>query len=157
MNLKHRFTNQYLKAKILEVSREDYKRIKRDNGFSFNWDIEKSHKTCKIFLLSDQESILGLMSLVDRPDEYRIHLNRLEVVRSQQGKEKQIDNIAGCLIAFAASLAVKKGYNGFVSLEPKTELIDHYQNKYGFRQYGRYLAVEGSYSNQLIDKYLSDE
>lgn len=45
----------------------------------------------------------------------------------------------------------------FVSLEPKTLLIDHYQAKYGFRQYGRYLGIEGPASQTLINKYLGDE
>ena len=44
-----------------------------------------------------------------------------------------------------------------MSLLPKTKLIDLYQNKYGFRQFGRLLAVEGKSSQFLIQKYLFDE
>lgn len=91
------------------------------------------------------------------PEEYRVHLNLLEVSTRHQGKNKEIDLIAGCLIAFAAALAIKRGYYGFVSLLPKTELIDHYQDKYGFRQYGRYLGIEGSSSQTLINQYLRHE
>ena len=40
---------------------------------------------------------------------------------------------------------------------PKTKLIDLYQGKYGFRQYGRLLAVEYERSKYLADKYLGDE
>ncbi len=81
-------------------------------------------------------------------------INLIEVTRSNVGKVKKLDNIAGCLIAYACSIAFKKGYGGFVSLLPKTKLIDLYQNKYGFRQYGRLLAVEFESSKYLVDKYL---
>ncbi|MEL6842068.1 MAG: hypothetical protein AAFP02_02550 [Bacteroidota bacterium] len=98
-----------------------------------------------------------MMSLIDLPQEYRIHLNLLEVGKSNQGKEKEIAHIAACLISFAAECAFKRGYFGFVSLEPKTVLIEHYKRKYGFQQYGRYLALEGADSQTLIETYLEDE
>lgn len=148
---------ELLSSAISELIEKDYKNIKKDKRFSFNWDIEKKHEVYKIYLLSQDKSILGLMSLIDRPDEYRIHLNLLEISKENQGKDKEIDFIAGCLIAFAASAAYKRGYYGFVSLEPKTKLIDLYQDKYGFRQYGRYLGIEGDASQFLIEKYLTNE
>jgi len=97
------------------------------------------------------------MSLIDYPEEYRIHLNLIEVSSSNIGKSKKIENIAGCLIAFACQLAFMRGYAGFVSLQPKTRLISLYQNKYGFRQYGRLLAVEQSSARLLINNYLDYE
>ena len=157
MKLTHRPSGQELEAAISELTSKDFKNIYKDDGFSFDWDLEKENEVYKIYLLSGEEEILGLMSLIDRKDEYRVHLNLLEVREEHQGKSKKITKIAGCLIAFAASLAIKRGYYGFVSLMPKTKLIDHYQNKYGFRQYGRYLGIEGETSYNLVEKYLGDE
>ena len=97
------------------------------------------------------------MSLIDYPDEYRIHLNLIEVEKRNQGQKKEIENIVGCLIAFACQIAFDRDYLGFVSLQPKTRLVDLYQDRYGFRQYGRLLAVEQQSSMALIDKYLNDE
>lgn len=91
------------------------------------------------------------------PHDNRIHLNLLEIAKPYQGKGKEIDFIAGCLIAFAAELSIKRGYDGFVSLEPKTRLIDHYIDVYGFIRYGRYLAIEGEVSQSLVFNYLGDE
>ena len=82
-----------------------------------------------------KDNILGVISLIDYPEEYRVYLNLLEVGKPNRGKHKQIDSIAGCLIAFAASIAIKRGYFGFVSLEPKTALIELYrrfQSRYLF-------------------------
>lgn len=157
MKLKHSPSGKSLEAVISEVANKDYRVIKKDSGFSFDWETEKEYEVYKIYLLSDEHTILGLMSLIDIPEEYRIHLNLLEVSKPHQGKDKALNFIAGCLIAFAAELAIKRGYYGFVSLEPKTLLIDHYQVKYGFRQYGRYLGIEGPASQTLINKYLGDE
>lgn len=157
MKLRHIPSGDELEAAISEVSKKDYKSIKKGEDFSFDWKVEKKNKVYKIYLVSNNKEILGLMSLIDRKDEYRIHLNLLEVRSLDKGKNKEIDNIAGCLIAFAAEIAIKKGYYGFVSLTPKTRLIDHYQDKYGFRQYGRYLGIEGNASLILIKKYLENE
>lgn len=157
MYLKHKPSGESLEAVIAEVANKDYKAIKKDPGFLFDWETEKDYEVYKIFLMSDNNTILGLMSVIDIPEEYRVHLNLLELSKLQQGRDKEIDLIAGCLIAFAAEIAIKRGYYGFVSLEPKSRLIDHYQDKYGFRQYGRYLAIEGSASQILINKYLGDE
>jgi hypothetical protein len=87
-------------------------------------------------------------------EEYRIHLNLIELGNKNKGSSKEIDNIAGCLLAFACELAYERGYYGFVSLQPKSQLIDLYQSQYGFRQYGRLLAVEQKSAQRLINKYL---
>lgn len=157
MNLKHKLSGKSLEAEISAVKRKDFDRIAENAEFSFDWKTEYNYEIYKIYLLSKETNILGLMSVIDIPEEYRIHLNLLEVSKKNQGKDKEIDSIAACLIAFAAALAYKRGYFGFVSLEPKTKLIDHYQAKYGFRQYGRYLGIEGLVSQALINKYLEDE
>jgi hypothetical protein len=157
MKLKNVSSGESLPANIEEISEKDLKWIKKSSEFSFDWSTEKDYETFKIYLVGDDQKILGMMSLIDRPDEYRIHLNLLEVSKSNQGREKEIDKIAGCLIAFAAENAFKRGYYGFVSLEPKTVLISHYCQKYGFSQYGRYLGIEGPASQLLIEKYLGDE
>ena len=70
---------------------------------------------------------------------------------------KIYENIAGCLIAWACRLAFIRGYYGFVSLVPKTRLIEHYKNAYGFEQFGRQLAVDTEQSHRLIKQYLKNE
>ena len=72
-----------------------------------------------------------------------------------RGRNKLIGRIPGCLIAYTAKLAFDKGYAGFVSLTPKTELIDHYIKAYGFLPQGIELAIDQKASQALILKYLS--
>ena len=96
------------------------------------------------------------MSLIDYPNEIRIHLNLLESRKDQRGKNKKIGNIAGCLIAYACRESFKRGYGGFVSLLPKTELISYYEN-YGFQAVGTVMAISEENSQKLITKYFRDE
>jgi len=157
MPLKDKRTGEFLKSSIEEILESDYNLVKTSKEYSFNWSAERNNEVYKIFLIGVEQEILGMMALIDYPNEYRIHLNLIEVGASNIGKDKVIDNIAGCLIAFACQLAFLRGYLGFVSLQPKTELIDLYQRKYGFKSYGRILAVEQYNSRLLIQKYLDNE
>ncbi len=157
MGLIKKDSGEPLKSTIEKVIESNYKLIKSSSEFEFDWEVENENEVYKIYLLDKEEEILGLMSLMDFPSEDRIHLNLIEVGASNRGKEKQIDHIAGCLIAFACQLAFIRGYFGFVSLQPKTKLISLYENKYGFQRYGRLLAVDQEASKKLINTYLKDE
>jgi len=141
---------------IEQLAKEDYKWLSDSDEFHFDWKAERKNETYKIHLKSE-EDILGVMALKDSPEELRIHLNLIEVGATNIGQSKIIEHIVGCLIAFACRIAFEKGYDGFLSLQPKTNLIQLYQNKYGFKLYGRLLAVEYNSSKLLIDKYLPYE
>lgn len=141
------------KAEIVKVAPEDYILIEESGQFEFDWTKEKKHHVFKI-VKNKEEEILGLLSVINYSKEWRIHINLLESSNANKGKDKKIDRIAGCLLAFAARLAFEKGYLGFVSLIPKTELIDLYIKKYGFSLFGNQLAIEKQASIDLIEKYL---
>lgn len=157
MKVIHKESGDEYEAIIKEMLPYDYIDVKKSKGFVFNWEAESANEVYKIFLKEEESQILGLISIIDYPEEFRIHINLVEVSTVNVGKIKKLENIAGCLIAFACTLAFKRGYGGFVSLLPKTKLIGLYQEKYGFRQYGRLLAVEFESSKNLIDKYIGDE
>jgi len=157
MQLSHLPSGNSLKAAITELVEKDFLQLKSSEDFGFDWSEESDYEVYKIFLINKSEEILGVTSLKDIPGEYRIHLNLIEVSKKHQGKTKEIDRIAGCLIAFSVAAAFKRGYDGFVSLEPKTRLIDLYQDKYSFRQYGRYLGIEGDNAINLVNQYFEDE
>jgi hypothetical protein len=146
-----------VEAIILEIEPKDFQKVTKGKGFVFDWSVEEKHDVYKICLKGEETKILGLLSLIDHPAELRIHISLIEVIKEQVGQGKTLDHIAGCLIGFACGIAFRKGYEGFVSLLPKTRLIDLYQEKYGFRQYGRLLALAHEQSKRVIDQYLGDE
>lgn len=149
-------TQTAFEAEILKVSEDDFRNIRESKRFSFDWAEEKGHQVFKIVRaeVESEQEILGLLSMTDIPEEFRVHVNLLELSEDNKGREKKIDRIAGCLLAFAIQTAFEKGYSGFTSLVPKTELISLYVKKYGFSQHGRQLAIEGKAAINLIQKYL---
>jgi hypothetical protein len=149
-------TQSEFEAVVLELSDGDFEEVRKSAQFKFDWNTERTYRVYKIVRTTsvNEQGILGLISLFDIPEEFRIHINLLEVSERNKGKNKEVDRIAGCLLAYAVRIAFEKGYSGFTSLVPKTELIPLYVQKYGFIQYGRQLAIEGSSAINLIQKYL---
>lgn len=157
MHITRQVSGELVEVVIGVMTPPDFVSVRRNTGFIFEWELEQAYEVYKLHLKDDESQIFGLLSVKDYPEELRIHISLIEVIKSQVGKTKTLDRIAGCLIAYACALAFKRGYEGFVSLQPKTRLIDLYQDKYGFRQYGRLLAVEYESSKHLIDKYIGNE
>jgi len=151
--LSYKGSGKLLPAAIERAVASDFKFVQKKKNFGFDWKLETGKQIYKLQTLENGE-ILGLVSVLDIPDEYRIEISLLEVVFDQKGSKKTIDRIAGCLIAYCCWLSFENGYFGFVSLIPKTELIKHYHQKYGFEQFGRQLAVELDQANHLIQTYL---
>lgn len=148
-------TQEQFEAEIQEIEEKDFGEIKKSKRFEFDWTKEKDYHVFKIVKSHEEKpEILGLISLIDIPEELRILINLVENSNENKGKKKKIDKIAGCLLAFAVQVAFEKGYLGFTSLVPKTELIELYVKKYGFSQYGRQLAIERRAAIKLIQKYL---
>ena len=141
-------------AEINPVEESDLHTISHSGQFVFDWTTEENFTVYKITEQYEDE-ILGLMSIIDVSEEFRIHINLIESSNDNKGAAKKVDWITGCMIAFAAQISFEKGYQGFVSLLPKTVLIDYYIKKYGFSQYGRNLAIDTRGSIKLIQKYLS--
>ena len=155
MKLIHTINQKKLDVEIIEVEEADYGKIKSSKQFEFDWNKEKRNNVFKMVKLDNEDGeILGLISIIDVPKELRIHINLVENSKDNRGKQKKMDGIAGCLLAFAAQISFEKGYLGFTSLVPKTSLIKLYVEKYGFSQYGMQLAIEGKASINLIQKYL---
>ena len=105
--------------------------------------------------LQGESEILGLLALIDFPQEFRVQIHLLCVFRENRGKDKIYEGIAGSLIAFAGRVAVTKYFEqACIFLLPKTELRSHYKSKYGMMDGGPQLFLEGALLNDLIKKYL---
>ncbi len=127
--------------------------IAGNEDFEFDWNLERENLLYKLEIKKSNQ-ILGLISLKINDEELRVEISLLELAKSNVGKDKLYDNVACILIAYACRLAFKLNFFGFVSLIPKTKLIKHYKDKYGFEQFGRHLAIDFERSELLIEKYL---
>lgn len=132
MKIKDLESGEDLEAIIEPVNDADFKQLTRSKGgFHFSW---KKYRGKELFKLRDRRNpkILGLMCIHDHidPSTNAIEIELLEVIAENIGKNKKIDKIAGCLIAFACRESFKRGHEGFIFLTPKTGLIEHYSEKY---------------------------
>lgn len=165
MFIKDVATGEELEAVIEPMTSKDFKAVKKskDRFNKFDWNEYQGEEVCKIRLKND-DVILGLMCLMDHEDEATnaIEIELLEVSEENIGSEKKLDNIGGCLIAFACRESFKRGHDGFVFLTPKTQLLKHYPSKYGFhymplrtiqRPEGLMILYEED-SRKLIKEYL---
>lgn len=158
-------TGEELEAVIEPMTNEDFKAIKKSRERFNKFDRSKyqGEEVYKLRLKND-ETILGLMCLIDHEDEAinAIEIELLEVSQENIGREKKLDNIGGCLIAFACRESFKRGHDGLVFLTPKTQLLEHYTSKYGFyhmplktmdRPEGLMILYEEN-SRKLIKRYI---
>lgn len=138
----HAKTNQKIDVEILPISERDYTRLGTENYY-FNWIDEKEFHVYKLTIVG-QDEILGVVSLDFIDAESRIEIRLLATSKENRGRQKKYDRIAGGLIAFAARLSIKM-YATFpcISLEPKTELREHYKKVYYMKEGGRSIFADG--------------
>jgi hypothetical protein len=125
-------SGEEIEAVIEVLDPKDFRQVaKSKGGFQFNW---KKYKDQEIYKLRDRlnDKILGLICIQDHtdPETNAIEIELLEVIKENVGKNKKIERIAGCLVAFACRESFRRGHEGFLFLTPKTGLIDHYAEKY---------------------------
>jgi hypothetical protein len=148
-------TDERLSVTISKIQKNELKLIHK-HDFFFDW---KSVDPDSIYRIQKDldASILGLMSIIDVEEEQRIHVDLLAVLKIHKGASKQVDRIAGNLLGYAAKLAIKKyGIDAAVSLIPKTELVNHYKEKYGFQPAGKSLFIDGRELLDLIKEYFHE-
>ena len=147
-------TNKKIKVKIVPVEEDDYKLLTKKRYY-FSWKPFKNRRGVLVYKLqiSGDDDILGVMALIEVPDESRIKIDLLACSKENVGKSKAYDGITGHLIADACRQAVKQyGGDACVSLVPKTRLKSHYIRKYGMLDAGWQLFLEGKALNNIILK-----
>ncbi len=153
VRLLNKITKKHEKVIILPASWADLIAADKSGNFQFSWESEKKKEVFKLQVEASRE-VLGMMALKDMPHEIRIDINAIEASKQNVGVNKVYEGIAGFLIAFACRQAFLRGYGGFVSLTPKTLLIEHYRQVYGFTQMGTKLCTYDENSETLIETYL---
>lgn len=145
-------TGEKHKVEILPVEIDDFSSL-RKNRYFFDWEIEKNQEVYKL-QLKGLNDVLGLVSVERIPEEWRIHIRLLTVSKENKGSGKKYDGIAGNLIAFIAKIAVREfGELACVSLRPKSEIAQHYIEKYNMNVTGMTLSLEVPEIVDLIKLY----
>jgi hypothetical protein len=155
MNLIEVETGKRINANIKKLTVNQIKNLSGSKSFQFDWSLEEANEVYSINR-TDKKELLGLISLTDVSHELRIHINLVESNIKHQGRNKGITGIPGCLIGFACEMAFIRGYDGFVSLIPKTRLVNYYHERFGFLQMGTNMVVFLEVAQNIITKYLKD-
>lgn len=156
MNLVDTATGKRINGRISKLSKSELRNLRGSEAFYFDWSLEVANEVYAIYRTKNDE-LLGLVSLTDVSNELRIHINLIESAIEQQGRKKKVDGIPGCLIGFTCRMAFQRGYDGFVSLIPKTELIDYYHREFGFLRMGASMVIYQETAQSIIQNYMQDE
>lgn len=88
-----------------------------------------------------------------------LYMNAIEIAPHNYGTAGKLENVAGCLLAFACykSFELGKGhYLGFLSFDSKTRLIELYEKKYGATMArGQKMFFSPAAGKKLMKKYLN--
>jgi ribosomal protein S6E (S10) len=148
-------TGEKHSVEILPVEIDEFKTLRKDRYF-FDWNVEKDQEVYKLQIKGSSD-ILGLVSIERISQEWRIHIRLLTVSKENKGKDKKYDNIAGNLIAYVAKIAIREyGELACVSLRPKSQIAQHYIDKYNMNITGMTLSIEVPEIINLINSYDND-
>jgi hypothetical protein len=132
--------------------------LKKD-GWNFNWRKISTQISVSIYAVrkvNNSKTLEGVIAL--KIEEEMLVMDVLELAPYNIGKNKQYEDVAGLLIAFACkeSLKIKGNYKGFVTFVSKTRLISWYQKKYGAEiALGQRMFIDWHTGTQLIKKYIN--
>ena len=151
----NRVSGDSFQTEINEVNKTDLKQITGKNGWSFNWLAEFKMNNRKLYKLTIKDNIniiQGLASISDYNDHFYLHL--VESAPFNLGKNKLYEGVPGILFATACKQSWYKGYEGFVSFQSKTKLIDHYEASLGAIHVGGHkMVIFPRAALKLIQKY----
>lgn len=142
-------------TEITEVIKADLKTVTKKSDWNFNWLAEfkiTDRKLYKLTIKDNPNIIQGLASISDYSDHFYLHL--VESAPFNLGKNKLYEGIPGNLFAFTCKQSWDKGYEGFVSFQSKTKLIDHYEKSLGAIHVGGHkMVIFPNAALKLIQKY----
>lgn len=152
MKIQDTSSGKIYNVEILPIEDIDFKSIDKKRYF-FDWKTEKTSEIYKLKIINSND-ILGIISLERIPQEWRIHIRLLTVSLENKGANKKFDNIAANLIVHAAKIAVAEyGELACVSLRPKSNIAQHYIDKYNMNITGMTLSLEVPEILNLIKTY----
>ena len=152
MTIQETSSGKIYNVEILPVEDIDFKSIDKKRYF-FDWKAEKNYEIYKLKIINSND-ILGIISLERIPEEWRVHIRLLTVSLENKGANKIFDNIAANLITHAAKIAVAEYAElACVSLKPKSNIAQHYIDKYNMNITGMTLSLEVPEILNLINTY----
>ena len=154
-SLENLITGDNFPTDIVITDLNDFKSIKKKEGWLFDWKSEfkmPDRDVYKLTIVNNQTVIQGLISLSVKTDHVYMHL--IESAPFNKGKDKVYAGVPGNLVAFACKLSFQRGFEGYLSFLSKTNLINHYEKTLGATHVGGNLMIINTVAAlKLINKY----
>jgi hypothetical protein len=134
-------TGERHETALLRVQPEQAHTIKKSHWlFDWHWEIKQPEREIYKFVkVVEPRVIRGLVSLEDMGNPLHLHL--IENAKANRLKNKKYLGVAGNLFAFACKRSFELGYEGFITFDSKTNLVNHYIRSFGSKATGRHKAV----------------
>jgi len=151
------YDNKRKKEIIGTISKAFKKELPRKKeNWQFDWQLLYS-KNSTVYKLSYENEIQGLLKMT-KVDEGYFEMSNLELSPANYGSKGELQNVAGCLLAYASLLTFSLNtgnYKGYLAFTSKGELITHYEKHY-FAElvYREKMIIFPDNGKKLIRKYL---
>ncbi len=150
-------TGEQYETVLIRLLPEHISQIKKSHWL-FDWKSEiftSGREVYKLVKVTEPKMIHGLVCLEDVHNPIHIHL--VESAKFNRGRVKLNYGVAGNLFAYACKLSCEKGYQGFVTFESKTKLINHYVESLGAKiLWQNRLVLDNGVAKHLIFKYFGE-
>lgn len=147
-------TNEYVDTIIKKM--DNSKELKKlTKGWKFDWTIEKN--ILGLYSIDNKERLQGLMSYEVEKDNQAVFIKLLEN-NPDNVKNKTYTGVGAHLIAKACKMSFDNGFDGYVYLDAKTSIVEHYKS-YGAKQVGltNRLYFETEKARNLVEVYYENK
>lgn len=128
--------------------------VMQTEGWNFDWSYPANRAEC-VLALKTFGDIQGMIGFTRHPGDYYTFIHLLESAPANIGKQKKYRFVPGVLLATVAQDAFAAGFDGYMTLQPKTRLYDLYIDTYGGRLFeNRQVLFDTFASKKLIKKYI---
>ena len=139
--IENRISGERFETLVAEITKKDLPRLDK-KFWLFDW--KKEHKQTdrvvyKLTTVENPDVIQGLISLSDLGDH--IFVNLVESASFNRTESRLYHLVSVHLFAFSCKRSFEKGYEGFISLESKSGLVEYYATSIGAQRMGRSLKM----------------
>jgi hypothetical protein len=142
---------------VLPLDKADLKQVAKKNGWRFGWRLEfaqPGHQVYKLVTEKEPNVVQGLVSLEKLGREKIVFMPLIESAPFNVGTPKTYEGVCGNLVAYGCKLSKEYGFDGYVSFDAKTVLIEHYIRTLRAKHYGGLrMGIEPADADWLINSY----
>jgi hypothetical protein len=153
-SVENAITGDRFLTEVIPITPADLRKVKKEEWL-FDWKKEgrqPDRKVFKLIIRGNPDIIQGLISVQDRGDH--IFMALIESAKFNRGAKKVYLGVPGNLVAFACKFSFELGYEGYVSFESKTRLIEHYRKSLGASVlFGNIMAIDTRAATKLVAQY----